>query len=127
MLNLPLIDPIRDAENLIKQAQDNGFFYITKAQLTPHMLSSAANHLLINYKLITKSEDNDSIYYLTERGRNFKSFEDEKQKAIRKEQKEIIDLRNSLRIFKTYWWTFSIAVAAFFISLCLLFLKLTEL
>lgn len=126
MQDLPLIDPIYDAENLIKQAQSNKFFYITKEQLNPHILSSAAKHLLINYSLITKSEDNDNIYYLTERGRNFKSFADETQKALRKEQKEIVDLRNSERIFKTYWWTFGIAVAAFLISLCLLFLKLAE-
>lgn len=44
---------------------------------------------------------------------------------LRKERKDLLDLKNSERIFMTYWWTFGLAVAAFLISLSLLILRLT--
>lgn len=37
------------------------------------------------------------------------------------------DAKISERVYNTYWWTFSLAVAAFLISLFLLILKLAEL
>lgn len=126
MSNLPIVDPVRDAEDLIKKARESNFDYITKDQLNPHLLSSAAKHLLLNYGLIAKSQDNDHIYYLTERGRNFKSFEEEAVKQFRKEQKEVIDLKNSKRIYTTYWFTFGTAIASFVIAIILLILKLKE-
>ena len=36
------------------------------------------------------------------------------------------DFRNAKRVYKSYWWTFGIAVAAFLISLVLLIIKLRE-
>lgn len=36
------------------------------------------------------------------------------------------DVKNAERIYKTYWWTFVLAIAGFAISLTLLILKLKE-
>jgi phage anti-repressor protein len=49
-----------------------------------------------------------------------------KEKEDLDNQKLKIDLENAKRIFKTYWWTFGIAVAAFLISLSLLIFKIIE-
>jgi hypothetical protein len=38
-------------------------------------------------------------------------------------QKLNIDLKNAQRVYKTYWWTFGIALAGFIISLILLLFK----
>jgi hypothetical protein len=51
-------------------------------------------------------------------------------KKSKKESLEIkkleFDVKNSERIYKTYWWTFGIAVGAFLISTTLLILKISE-
>ena len=78
-----IFDLDRDAERLIIKAQNNGHGYLTKKELEAHALMTSVKQKLLNYNLIIANSDNPTIYYLTERGNNFKSFSDEKQKHER--------------------------------------------
>ncbi len=42
------------------------------------------------------------------------------------DQKLKYDVKNARRIFKTYWWTFGVSIAAFIISVMLGIIKLLE-
>ena len=58
-------------------------------------------------------------------------YEDEKAKQQEIDHLNLkklrFDVKNSERIFNTYWWTFGFALAALLISIFLLILKLAEL
>lgn len=41
-------------------------------------------------------------------------------------EKARLDIRNSKRIYRTYWWTFSFSVISLIVSIILLYLKISE-
>lgn len=76
---------------------------------------------------------NTGKYFLTAKGRAFiirggyeKQLEDETEMRRLADEKLKTDLINAERIKNSYWITFTIAIAAFAISLSLLILKLRE-
>lgn len=97
-------------------------------------------NVLKNLRYIEAVGDNGSWKLLTEIGRKVKSSgghfsylkniedkviaETERQKL--NDEKLKYDVKNAKRIFKTYWWTFGIAIAGFAISLVLAILKVIE-
>lgn len=109
MSDLPLIDPIRDAEEIIRSAQKNPHMYVTKDHLMPHRLGGAAKNLILSYGLMAVDIENPNIYYLTERGRNFKSFSDETTK-----HKQEVSLLKWAYLKSKYWIV--IAVISFFLG-----------
>ena len=73
------------------------------------------------------------LYSLTKKGLSFVSFEEiENKEKIEFERQKLTDeklkydVKNSQRIFKTYWWTFTFSIIALIISLTLAILKLLE-
>ena len=48
----------------------------------------------------------------------------ERDKDLLQEKKLRIDVKNAERIFKTYWWTFAMALVSLGVSIYLLILKL---
>jgi len=85
-------------------------------------------------------ENEQSYLELTDKGRNAKkagghfsylqqlaskaAIESERQKL--NDEKLRLDLKNSKRIFKTYWWTFTFALISFIYVLIQIVLKLVE-
>ena len=63
----------------------------------------------------------------------FKYLETEKENALTERERQLLndeklkyDVKNSKRIFKTYWWTFTFSIIALIISLMLAILKILE-
>ena len=97
-------------------------------------------NVLKNLQYIVSAGDSNNFKLLTEIGRKVKSAgghfaylkniadkefaETERQKLS--DEKLKYDVKNAKRIFKTYWWTFGIAIAGFAISLVLAILKVIE-
>ena len=76
-------------------------------------------------------DDEQELVFINEIGRKIYNEEKEKKDKIIYEknlqiQKLEIDLANAIRVYKTYWLTFTLAILGFTISLILLILKFKE-
>jgi hypothetical protein len=116
----------KEAESMIREAKKTGFNYIKSTDLDANPLSKLTKQKLLNSGLIVLSTDTPSVYVLTERGNNFKSFKEEDELEMIRRNKMKVDYKNAERIARNYWLTIGIAVVALLISLALLILKLRE-
>jgi hypothetical protein len=77
-------------------------------------------------KTAVPNRETEEYFRLTDKGKFFKSFEEEKRLEDLKNKKLEVDLRNAERVYKTYPYTQFIAWITFAIALFLGFLRLAE-
>ena len=129
-----------DRTNLYKPFLNFGF---TENDLTgeyQRLMYDTINVLKTSLKYIEPQGDSGQYFLLSPLGRQVKNagghfaylkkieYKDtaEKERQELNDEKLKYDIKNSKRIFKTYWWTFGIAIAGFIIALGLGILKLIE-
>ena len=115
--NSSTVNTLADAEALIKKAKENTFGYLTKRDLDSNPITHNAKQILLNYKLIAEDSDNYDIFNLTERGWNFKSFQDEKDQHEISLKKSRYDAGIAKWTYYTYWIAFFFSIAGLIISI----------
>jgi len=116
-----------EISDLLKTKNESGYTYIELDQQKMAMAQLYVDGLL------KEVPPNSKRFYLTSEGRDFiirggykRRFEREEKLRKIADEKAEYDLYNAKRIFKTYWFTFGIALIGLAISIFLLILKIKE-
>ncbi len=97
------------------------------SKLSDEELLKELDYLLKQEEIIRIEEKFSEYYIITQLGTI--AFHDKKYLTLGENEflareKLKYDLKNAKRIFRTYWWTFGIAIISFLVSLALLILRL---
>ncbi|MBZ5857764.1 hypothetical protein [Flavihumibacter profundi] len=112
-----------------------GYSIMEDDRFTPSLIRLKADGFLFEetksgYKNLTLTKEGREVLQMGGYNELLKRDEERKNNVKVKQELELeklrYDVKNSKRIYKTYWWTFAFSITALVISLILLYLKLSE-